>query len=184
MKKISAILLVLVVLLIAVWAAGPFITVKAIRTAIKEQDSAALARQVDFPELRRNLRAQTDDYLARQAGPDAQSGPLGALAMRLASEVAGGAVDAIATPAGIGALLQGRSLFHRISGGGIGSDDPYANQPPRDPFENANYRFEGLSTFTATLENDEGRPVVMVMRRQGLRWRVTDIRLPIGELIR
>ena len=60
-------------------------------------------------------------------------------------------VDVIATPAGIGAILEGRGLLHRISGGGISKADPYAHQPPPDPLRDASYRFESPSRFTATV---------------------------------
>ena len=51
-------------------AVGPYLTVRAIRIAVKEQDAAALSRQVDFPALRASLKAQLDDRLLRKAGPD------------------------------------------------------------------------------------------------------------------
>ena len=133
MKKWLALPLIALLLLLGWLAAGPFITVNAIREAIQAQDSATLSRHVDFPLLRQSLRAQVEDYLARRAGADMQSHPLGAIALGLANSAAGGAVDAIATPAGIGAVLEGRGLLHRISGGGIRGDDSYAHQPPARP---------------------------------------------------
>lgn len=107
MKKWIA-LLVVVLLALAGWiAAGPFLTINAIREAVAEEDTAALAKHVDFVAVRRSLRAQVEDTLARKAGVDAQNNPLGAFALGLANQAAGGIVDALATPAGIGAVLQG-----------------------------------------------------------------------------
>ena len=183
MKKWIA-LLVVALLALAGWiAAGPFLTINSIREAVAEEDTAALARHVDFVSVRRSLRAQVEDTLARKAGIDAQNNPLGAFALGLANQAAGGIVDALATPAGIGAVLQGRGLLHRLSGRGVDPDDGLAHVPPADPLRDAKYRFESPSRFTATVRNADGDPVVFVLTRDGLRWKLTDIRLPLAALI-
>lgn len=175
---------VVVLLGLAGWvAAGPFLTINAIRQAVAMEDTAELARRVDFVAVRRSLRAQVEDTIARKAGIDAQANPLGAFALGLANQAAGGIVDVLATPAGIGAVLQGRGLLHRLSGGGIDPNDSYAHAAPPDPLRDARYRFESPSRFTATVRNADGDPVVFVLTRDGLRWTLTDIRLPLEALI-
>ena len=174
------VLLVAAMIALASWVtAGPWLAINGVRGAIRDQDTAALARHVDFPTLRGNLRAQVDDYLLRQAGPDVQSNPFGAIALRMAGGLAGGAVEALLTPAGIGAVLGGRSLWHRGSGAGVDRNDSYAHGAPRDPLEGARYRYESTSRFTATVDDRSGEPVVFVLSRDGLRWKLTDIRLPL-----
>jgi len=42
-------------------------------------------------------------------------------------------------------------------------------------------RYESASRFTATIHDDHGKPIVFVLRRTGLRWRLADIRLPLGD---
>lgn len=180
MKKWIALIVVAVLALLGWIAAGPFMTVHAIREAIRTQDTAELSRHVDFPMLRANLRAQLDDYLARQAGPDLAANPLGALALRLASGATGGMVDTIATPAGLAAVLEGRQTWHRLSGAGVRADDSYAHQPPPDPLQGAKYGFESTSRFTATVDADDGQPVTFVLSRDGLEWKLSDVRLPLG----
>ncbi len=177
-KKWIALPLLALLALLAWIAAGPFMTIHAIREAIQAQDSAELSRHVDFPLLRQSLRAQVEDALARRVGAQVLDSPLGGLALGLANQAAGGMVDAIATPAGIGAILEGRGLVHRISGGGISKDDAYAHQPPPDPLRDARYRFETPSRFTATVHTADGAPVVFVLLRQGMDWKLADIRLP------
>lgn len=183
MKKWIALLVVALLGLLGWVAAGPFLTVNAIREAIAAEDTAALQEHVDFVAVRSSLRAQVEDTIARKAGVDAQRNPFGALALGLANTAAGGIVDALATPAGIGAVLQGRGLFHRLSGGGVRDDDTYAHQPPPDPLRDAKYRFESPSRFTATVLTADGDPVVFVLRREGLRWKLADIRLPLEALL-
>lgn len=163
-------------LLLAGWiAAGPWMAINGIRNALATHDTAALERHVDFPRLRANLKARADDYLARRMGPEFAASPLGGLMTRAASGLAGGAVDTLATPAGVGALLEGRSLWHRGSGGGIRAGDAWAHTPPADPLADPQWRYESPSRFTATVEPAAGTPVTLVLTRQRLRWRVTDI---------
>lgn len=180
MKKWIAVLVIAVLALIGYVAAGPFLTVNAIRDAVETKNTAKLSRHVDFPALRSSLKLQVDDYVVRQAGPDVQANPFGALAVRIASGMAGGMVETMATPAGIGAIMQGRSVWHRVSGQGIRRDDAYSTSTPGDPLEGAQYRYESPSRFTATVISDDGEPVVFVLTREGLRWKVSDIRLPLN----
>ncbi len=179
MKKWLVALVVALIALAAYVVGGPFLTINALRVAVKNQDTSALSRHVDFPTLRGNLKAQLDDYVLRQAGPDAQSNPFGAIALRIAGGLSGSAVDAVLTPVGIGAVLEGRNLWQRGSGAGIVRNDSYAHAAPSDPLKDARYRYESTSRFTATVLDRSGDPVVLVLSRDGLRWKLSDIRLPL-----
>jgi hypothetical protein len=70
MKKWIALALVLASLLAlgAYVAAGPFLAMNGIRTALAEQDAAKLSRHIDFPALRVSLKAQVEDAMARRPG--------------------------------------------------------------------------------------------------------------------
>lgn len=182
MKKVIALLAAALLALAAYAAAGPFIAIHSIRGAIERHDTAALARHVDFPALRANLRAQLEDHLVRRAGAGMQADPLGALALRVAGAATGAVVDVLATPAGIALVLEGRDAWHRVSGGGISPTDTWAHVAPEDVFADAGYRFESPSRFTAAVRNRDGAPVVFVLTRDGLRWRVSDVRLPLRAL--
>lgn len=180
MKKWIVLAVVVVALLVGYVATGPLVTVNAIRDAVRTQDAAKLARHVDFAALRTSLKVQLDDYVVRRAGPDVQSNLFGAIAVRIASGIAAGSVDAMVTPAGLGALLGGRNLWHRASGAGIGGDS-YQHAPAPDPLRDPDYRFESASRFTATVRDDDGQPVVFVLTRDGLRWKLSDVRLPLTD---
>ena len=175
MKKWLALALVVLILLGGYVAVGPYLTVRAIRIAVKEQDAAALSRQVDFPALRASLKAQLDDRLLRKAGADLQSNPFAAFGLSIANSLIGGGVDAMVTPAGLGALMEGHKIWKRVDDG-ISPPDPTVPAP--EVLHDARYRYESPSRFTATVGDDEGRPMVFVMTRNGLHWKLSDIRLP------
>lgn len=180
MKKWIALVVLVLALLIGFAAAGPFVAVNAIRDAVRTQDTAKLARHVDFASLRASLKAQLDDYVVRRAGPELQSNIFGAIALRIASGIAAGSVDAMVTPAGLGAMLGGRNLWHRVSGAGVGGDS-YRHAPPPDPLKDPDYGFESPSRFTATVRDENGQPVVFVLTRDGFRWKLSDVRLRLGD---
>jgi len=172
--------LLLLLALGAYVVAGPYLAIRGISRAIEQQDTAALERHVDFPRLRANVKAQLDDYLVRRAGIDAQSSLLGGFALQLAGGLTGAGVDTLVTPMGIGALLQGHQLWKRASGETI-DGDTWSRPMPARPLHAARKHFESTSRFTATVQTDSGQPIVFVLDRQGLRWRLTDIRLPLGN---
>jgi hypothetical protein len=178
MKKWIALLVVLVLLLAGYIAAGPYLAINGIRTALAEQDTGKLERHVDFPALRVSIKAQVEDSLARRAGSEMQSNLLGAIALSVAGNVLGSGVDAMVTPLGIGALLQGRSMWKQSMGETV-DGDTYGKAVPVDPLKDAEHHYESLSRFTATIRDEDGKPVIFVFKRNGLSWKLADIRLPL-----
>ena len=183
MKKWIALVLVLVLLLATYVAAGPYMTIRAIRHAVQAQDSGELAEQVDFPALRASLKAQLIDKMVREAGPDAQSNPFAAIAMTMATGVVNGVVDGMVNPGGLAAVMQGRRLWRNTQDSFArpavdANGEPVPRVEP-EPLHDATMRYESASRFTATIKDDEGHPIVFVLRRNGLQWRLADIRLPL-----
>lgn len=170
-----ALLLVALLALFAHVASGPWRTVQGIREAVIAQDARALSRHVDFPALRTSLRAQLTDHMVRQAGVDAQSGLFGALKLRIASGLVDAAVETMVTPLGLGAVMEGRKVWTHVIRDSVGGPPPPATEPLPEP----EYRIQSPSRVTATVADEQGRPVVFVLTRQGLRWRLSDVRLPL-----
>jgi hypothetical protein len=173
LKKWIAILIVLLLALSTYVAAGPYLTVRAIRRAVVAHDAQALAKQIDFPALRSSLEAQLDDRIVRSAGADVQASPLGALGLTIAGAVARTTVDALVTPLGIAAMLQGHIVWKRFDEG-LSSSEPSSPEPLHNP----SYKYESTSRFVATTHDANGRPTAFVLTRHGLQWQLTDIRLP------
>ena len=175
MKKWLALFIVVLLALAAYVAVGPYRTVHAIGDAIERKDAAALSNQVDFPALRSSLKAQLTDRIVREAGDDVQASALGAIGLSIAGGLVGGVVDTMVTPLGLGAIMEGRKVGKRFTD--TFSPVP-AGTPTRKPFADAVYHYESASRFTATVGTDDQQPVVFVLTRDGLRWRLSDIRLP------
>ena len=180
MKKLLWLLLALLLLLAGVLVSGPYLTVRGLAQAIETRDTARLDRYIEFPLLRANLRAQLNDYVVRRAGPDMQSNVLGALLLSASEKLTGTAVDAMVTPTGIGALLEGNTLWKRASND-LESNDAYAAPRKPRPLQGAEHHFDSLSRFTATARTPQGAPMVFVLQRFGLRWKLVDIQLPLAD---
>src|SRR3546814_19890707 len=88
-------------------------------------------------------------------------------------------VDVLVTPAGLGAMMEGRRTWDRASGTPPPSSDEARDPSAPRPLQDAQYRYASLSRFTATVHDDQGRPVVFVMTRRGLERQLSDIRLPL-----
>ena len=58
MKKLTALLVLLVLALAAWWFGGPYLTVNGLSKAIEQRDTARLERYVDFPRVRSACAAQ------------------------------------------------------------------------------------------------------------------------------
>src|SRR5689334_6162338 len=150
MKKWIALALAAIVLVLAWVAAGPYMTIRAIQHAVQAQDAGELAEQVDFPALRTSLKAQLVDEMIRQAGPDVQTNPFGAIALTMATGVVNGLVDGMVNPGGLGAVMQGRRLwknsrdsFERPPLDAQGEPLPAAVE--KKPLEDAKLRYESTS---------------------------------------
>ena len=173
-RGLALLLATLLLALLAYLAAGQYLTVRAIRSAVQANDATALADNVDFPVLRASLKAQLEDRLARRVDPEMQSSVLAGIGLSMASGVIDGAVDTMVTPLGLGAVMQGRILWSRFDG----VFDTRPGTAERRPLQDLQFRYESPSRFTATTRTDSGAPVVLVFTRRGLHWRLSDVQLP------
>lgn len=176
LKTLGLIALLAALALLAWTASGPWRTVAGIRQAIVDGDARALARHVDFPALRASLRPQVQDRIVRAAGAEAQSGMLSSFGLVLASGAAGGVVDAMVTPLGLGAVMEGRKVWNRF-----GSVSPPAGDGAgagTGPLPDPRLRYESFSRASATITLDDGSELILVFTRKGTRWRLAEMRLP------
>lgn len=164
--------------LLAAWiAAGPWLAIRGIEQAIEKRDTARLERHVDFPRVRTSLKAQVDDRIVRGAGSTVAGNMFGAAVLALAGSTTGKAVDALATPGGIAAFLQGHAAWQHATGNTRGRWI-WTRALPARPLQGAALRYESFSRFSATLEHPDGGSTVFMLEREGLlRWRLVDIRL-------
>ncbi len=151
--------------------AGPYLTLNGLQKAIAAGDTQALANYVDFATLRENLKQQINARANQSANAAFQNPIVSRLMGGFATSVTEAAVDSLVTPAGLNGLLLGAALWTNNS-----TDSPGVTLQQR--IENAQRSFESLSTFTVTFAAATGSQIAIVLTRDGLSWRLSNVRLP------
>lgn len=183
MKALFWSLCAVALLVLAYVAAGPVLTLRTIEQAAADNRTIAIARRVDFPALRASLKRQLADEMIRRAGAERQASMAGQLGLRAGALAIDTAVEASVNPAGLAAVMQGRKAWDwwrtpALTDAPAGEVPPTSAPPPTHV--QSRMRYESLSRFTVTRTDAQGRTTVLVLTRRGLRWRLSDIRLPLG----
>lgn len=160
--------------LVVVVLRGPQNTLDALDQAAARRDSAELARRADLPALKQSLGR----VLLQQVGgalPDDKGDNRKMLSQFIiAGALIGPLVDTLVTPEGIGALLRGQ-IAARAAGGTAAGQLPAYKQS-----------WEGLSTVRATAISADGDPgpLVLVLRRDGLSWKLAGVEVRENTAVR
>lgn len=163
-----AVVLVLIVL-VGVLVTQPYFTMKQIEKAINTRDAVKLAENIDFPSLRSNLKDQLTASIMKTLVTE--DDPFAIFGMALASTLIDGLVEVILTPNGLTALLSGVELES------IDQADVSNNEI--NIFEHSRWTFENFSAVSLWVSSDTDEQIRFVLQRQGLKWRLCNIILPI-----
>ena len=170
-------LALLLVLLTAYVAAGPWIAMRGIQDAVENRNVAALSKHINFEKLRPNVQAQIEGVIAAQIAN--RGGLLGSAAAGAANVVAKSAAEGMVSPAGVLILLEGDALMKRATGdmkpgSGLASGGPKS----LEAFKNARTRYLSVSAFQATVAVNDTSEVDFVFEREGFKWKLANIKLP------
>lgn len=175
MKKI-AIALALILLAVAVYTAvTPYRVMQSMQTAIKARDADTLNSHIDFDALRTNIKAQY--FTASAPGSGGSSGLTERLAQgmakRIVQSVQNTAVDMLVRPATVAAILRGQEIpeLQPIIGETVVPLDTQA------PLANSRTTYDSLSQFSIWSTHHSGKQVRIVLQRQGLQWKLTDVKV-------
>jgi len=168
-KIYAAIAAFLVIAAGAGWYFGsPRWTLHQMQAAAQEKDADKLSGYIDFPKLRDSFKEQVKAKMAAEIAKDKGDNPFGALGAALAMGMIDGMVEGLITPAAM------REVF--------------ANAPEPEPGEgkigvrvkNLDLERTSLSEFRL-VNREEKDGSSLVFKREGLSWKMTEIRMPVGE---
>lgn len=165
--------LVGLLLVVASLVRGPGGALQSLRQAAERRDTAALDARVDFPALKHSLGR----YVLQQMGaalPDDQGDDRALLKQFFVSAaLVAPLVDTLVTPEGLAALVDGQVAPRRVNTPGA----PTAGPPAR-----TDVSWTSPTTARATVLDPTGEPrLVLLMRREGLTWRLVGVeRPPVG----
>lgn len=168
MKKTP--LFVLVLFAAAAWFYfTPYMAVNKLQAAAEAGDAQALNEMVDFPALRTSIKSEVQGSVAR--GIQKDGGPFAALGAAVTGVIVEPVVNAAVTPEGIGMLMKGRTPTDDEDRG----DDENWRERTRIA-----RRWEAADKFIIQYSDRESgdQQIALVMRRDGLRWRLSGVRFP------
>jgi hypothetical protein len=168
-------LLLVVVLGAGYVVASPFVTYHQLRTAADQRDAEALAEHVDFPAVRQDLKDQLNAEASSRIAEKADNDALAVLGGLLASVVVDRVVESLVTPSGLAELMKG--------------EIPKTGKPAgkrrettgRQRADRVRYGYASWDKFVVTVPDKASREVRFILRRRGLGWKLTAIKLPLGE---
>jgi hypothetical protein len=144
--------------------AGPYVALNQLRNAASKGDVQALSELVDFDQVRTNTKIRLRSSIEQRVPPG-----LSGLAM-VGAAVAGAAldplVDTVITPQTIAGWVKEPPA-------------PLRGTPTKGQAVETKTHFVSLSQFEASVNNG-GTRVDLVLTRDYLRWRLTDVRFDLS----
>lgn len=180
--SISAIVLTALAYLIL----SPYFVIYQIRQAVERDDVNAVASYVDFPSVRQSFKDQFNNELLQEFPSRENEGSFVALGAMLASSMVDKMVDLMVTPQGISLLLQGKKFKEGLSFQGESAKQSQNNAltTHQNGAEKVTYhsRYQSWNQFSVEIDDPKTQSSVnLILNREGLSWRVTEIMLPITQ---
>ncbi len=167
----NLILLAVIGTVIAFFAA-PAVAFFGIRSAAEANDTAGLARLIDYPAVRQSLRPQmSGNPEAMAPAPSFLEDPIGAVRRQIEDHSpARPDVDGYLTPAALGALTRGSGRY---------AAQPGAEQATPSPLPKPVYW--GMNRARIAVSDEGGSETIFTFERKGLfEWKLVHIGLPDG----
>ena len=164
--------IIFAVLLVTYYFASPFLMLRTLSGAVKNDDREAIAANVDFPAVRDSLKQQLDSYVQSRAPK--KSNPFSNFLLQLAPAIGNQVIDAIVTPDGVATILRQRAP----------SQD--TGDSSRPALWRGSFSWISPDHLRATYANSRhpGQPIALDVERRGLfGWQVTGLILPIKEFV-
>jgi len=167
--------LLLIALLAVYAAASPLVTYYQMRAAVQQRDAEALAEYIDFPAVRQDLKDQLNAETGSRIADQADNDTLAVLGGLFASVVVDKAVDAFVTPAGLAELMKGD-----IPKTGSAKRERTGDKE-QERADEVRFRYLSWDKFAVIVPHGSGREIRFILRRRGLGWKLTAIKLPLGD---
>ena len=171
--KVTITLLFTTLLVVSYLFLTPYLVLMSLKEAAQAQDREAIAERVEFPTVRESLQKQlqteiTNDLLP-SGGQAATRPAVALLGTTKSSSLADKLVDDFITPSNlIGLLALGKSDSSKLD----------TIEDLNDAaIHSASLRYRGINQFSLWFDGVVGG-ITLVFSRRGLRWKITEIRLP------
>ena len=159
--------------------ASPYWTLRTLHTAVQDQDAATVAKHVDFPALREDLKGQLLLKMQRDMAtrPGVESQPLSGLGQMFAMGLVNQMVDGLVSPTGVALALKNGAVLRGMASGipaaagteapqGAESSDGQPQPQPKNPQRDFTVRYDNWSTVQ--VQPKDGSKGGFTLHRDGL----------------
>lgn len=174
MKKFVYLAIGLIVIIAIYLYASPYLALNNIKKAAQAGDADTLSEYIDFPSVKQGLKDQINAQIMKEVTQQDTDG-FEALGAMLATAMIDKAVDGIVTPDGVAMMVQGQKPD--LNGDAVEQTDvEQAGEKKLDYKTN----YITYKSFKVSLSNpDYEDNLDIIMRRDGLSWKVHRINLPL-----
>ena len=174
MKKFVYLAIGLIVIIAIYLYASPYLALNNIKKAAQAGDADTLSEYIDFPSVKQGLKDQINAQIMKEVTQEDTDG-FEALGAMLATAMIDKAVDGIVTPDGVAMMVQGQKPD--LNGDAVEqTDEEQAGEKKLDYKTN----YITYKSFKVSLSNpDYEDNLDIIMRRDGLSWKVHRINLPL-----
>lgn len=166
-----------VMLSVAYIVATPYITLQQMKSAMDDQDSETLSEYIDFSRVRASLKEQINAMFAEEmAKKGMRDSPYAAFGAALAVAMTDKMVEVYVSPTGLRQMMAGQAP--KAPARPAGTDESQEASRQKEPLENITTAYDGINRFVVTVKAENGKSILLVLHRDGLGWKVTDIVLP------
>lgn len=148
--------------------ASPSLAMNGIKSAVMEGDKEGLEERIDFPSVRESLKSQMRAKLAAEMVAQDDDNPFAALGSMLAMGMIDGLVEGFVTPDALAELIRAGKMQHQ--------DDTQTSE--MEQTTDWDIERNGFDQFLATPKGIEGSAPSLIFNRDGLSWKLTEIRMP------
>ncbi len=152
---------------------SPYLTLNKMRNATENQNVDALAKEINFPELRGSIKESVKAQVLKQiAGSDSgtSAGKLSILKMtpELVEKMVSPVVDKLVTPAGLEQLLDNKVPGAKIDLANLDRDIAKSD---------IQMGYESIDRFVVHITDkvDRSKDVSLILKRDGLAWKLAGI---------
>lgn len=174
MKKFVYLAVGLIIILAIYLYASPYLALNNIKKAAQAGDADTLSEYIDFPSVKQGLKDQLNTQIMKEVTKEDADG-FEALGAMLATAMIDKVVDGIVTPDGVAMMVQGQKPD---------LDNESVEQTTEDKTDSKKLDYKTnyitYKSFKVSLSNpDYEDNLDIIMRRDGLSWKVNRINLPL-----
>ena len=176
--------------------AQPFWSVLQIQQGLQQQDEAKLETYIDFDSVRSSLKTQVETMITSEAKARLGDTPFAQIGIGIALKMTDTVVNNYVNPEGLATLFSGKADTSNLSKPKPASPEVVESQPDSPAGETptneekqqqkvqinlADYELQDLSHLIFSLPVENGEPVKIKMTREIIRWRLSEIILPLPK---